>query len=81
MDSLSARSNFFVQCFRNFDSKDLGLQDLGMRFRRIDVIYGKWDDNVDDPVENKRNCIMRSKYIACVSDITIPTTNKIDIFV
>ena len=43
MDSLSAPSNFLVQCFRNSDSKDLGLRDLGMRFRHIsefrDIVY------------------------------------------
>ena len=27
-------SSFSVLCFRNSDSKDLGLRDLGMRFRR-----------------------------------------------
>ena len=26
---------YVMQCFRNFDSKDLGLRDLGMRFRRM----------------------------------------------
>ena len=34
MDFLSAPSNLLVQCFRSFDSKDLGLRDLGMQFRR-----------------------------------------------
>ena len=34
MDFLSAPSNFLVQWFRNFDSKDLGSLDLGMWFRR-----------------------------------------------
>ena len=33
MDFLSTPSNFLVQCFRNSDSKDLGLEDLGMWFR------------------------------------------------
>ena len=40
MDFLSAQSNFLVQWFRNFDSKDLGLRDLGMWFRRIS--YGEF---------------------------------------
>ena len=34
MDFLRAPSNFFVQCFRDFDSKDLGLRDPGKEFSR-----------------------------------------------
>ena len=34
MGFLSALTNLLVQCFRDFDSKDLGLRDLGMRLRR-----------------------------------------------
>ena len=37
VDFLSAPSNFLVQCFRNSDSKDLGLRDLGIqRIRSLD---------------------------------------------
>ena len=35
MDFLSAPSNFLVQGFRDFDSKDLGLRDLGKEFSRM----------------------------------------------
>ena len=34
MDFLRAPSNFLVQRFRNFDSEDLGLRDLGKEFSR-----------------------------------------------
>ena len=34
MDFLSAPSNLLLQCFRNFDSKHLGVEDLGKEFSR-----------------------------------------------
>ena len=34
MDFLSAPSDFLVQCFQKFDSKDLGVEDLGKEFSR-----------------------------------------------
>ena len=34
MDFLSAPSNFLAQCFRNFDSKILGLRILSMKLGR-----------------------------------------------
>jgi len=41
VDFLSAPSNFFVQWFLNFDSKDLGLRDLGVQFSRSDRRNGR----------------------------------------
>ena len=38
MDFLGAPSNFLVHCFRNFDSKDLGLRDLGIKFHHMRMI-------------------------------------------
>ena len=35
MDFLSAPSDFLVQCFQKFDSKDLGVEDLGKEFSRM----------------------------------------------
>ena len=34
MDFLCAPSNFLALFFRNFDSKDLGVEDLGKEFSR-----------------------------------------------
>ena len=34
---LSAPSDLLAQCFRNFDSNDLGVEDLGKEFCRIHV--------------------------------------------
>ena len=50
MDFLSAPSTFLVQCFRNVDSKDLGLRDLGMKFHRNDN-----NDNNNNNNDNYNN--------------------------
>ena len=50
---VSAPSNFLVQCFRNLDSKDLGLRDLGMQFRRSNNDSNT--DNINNHITNNNN--------------------------
>ena len=74
MDFHSAPSNVLVQWFRNFDSKDLGLQDLGMWFRRMQSSFLEsltWPSKARTP----RCCSEKQLLTAaskCVSSKCVP---------
>ena len=81
VDFLGTPSNFLVQSFRNSDSKDLGLRDLGMRFRRMPLHMAAINTSMTDLKLDSlvHTMVVTITNIVITSFITITTMTKIAI--
>ena len=59
MDFLTAPSNFLVQWFLNFDSRDLGLRDLGVQFSCTAPRRGQYRHAAEPDLDHDADALAR----------------------